>query len=612
MSVQESPARWRRAKEIFSGALDAPPQLRAQFIREQCGSDADLMREVEELLSLHGESGLALDQPPPIAAAEFLDGPHAPWSPPRREGQVIGGRYRLGRRLGGGGMGEVHEGIDTATGQAVAVKMIRPFSGGSSQAEARFLREARMARAIDHPNVCRVFGIEEHDGELFCIMELLEGESLAARLQAGGTMTPAEALPVALGVCEGLAAAHRAGVLHRDLKPANIVLSRGRAVIIDFGLAAALSPEASLTPAGEVIGTLAYMAPEQLAEGTSSPASDIYALGVVMHEMLTGRRPHSARSPLRLAAQKARESHRTLEVPASAGVPSVWREAIHRCLRADPAERYPNARALAAALQRRRPSAGFVLRQPRVLAAALSLTVLIGGWTGWRLLQRDYTPLPAARATYDQAQAALSEAAPLRAVRLLEQSVAADPGFIAARCLLASAHADLDQPEKARDAVLEATARSDRRWVLGAGERIELRAARATVTRNFREAAQEHQALAAVSRGPRRTFALVSAAHSLDQAGDRQRALQTLRSAVAADPDNAAARVRYGSRGCVTDCCCRERASNPLRASSSALRRSRLKNQGIGKDCQICCWRGPRRGWAATRQTVPISNACWR
>lgn len=290
---------------------------------------------MEELLSLHGESGLALDQAPPIAAAQLYDGSR------RREGELINGRYRLGKRLGGGGMGEVHEGIDTATGQIVAIKMIRPFSDGSAQAEARFLREARMARAIDDPNVCRVFGIEEHDGELFCIMELLEGESLAARLQAGGAMTPAEALPVALGVCEGLAAAHRAGVLHRDLKPANIVLSRGRAVIIDFGLAATLSPEASLTPAGEIIGTLAYMAPEQLAEGTSSPASDIYAPGVVLHEMLTGRKPHSARSPLRLAAQKARESHKTLEVPASAGVTSVWGEAIHRCLRAAPAERYP-------------------------------------------------------------------------------------------------------------------------------------------------------------------------------------------------------------------------------------------------------------------------------
>src|SRR5205807_447287 len=149
-----------------------------------------------------------------------------------------------------------------------------------------------------------VFGLEEHDGERFCVMELLDGDTLAARLEAQGRFTPTEALPIALQLCDGLDAAHAAGVLHRDLKPGNIFLTCDRAVIIDFGLAAAapgrVDVSRSLTSAGAVIGTLAYMAPEQLESGDSSPASDLYALGVVLYEMLTGTRLHDAKSPFRL------------------------------------------------------------------------------------------------------------------------------------------------------------------------------------------------------------------------------------------------------------------------------------------------------------------------
>lgn len=312
-----------------------------------------LAHQLEELLALHDEPKLALDHTPAVAVADWLDQSPAGQAVPSRyrEGEVLAGRYRIGQRLGGGGMGEVYEAVDLENNEPIAVKTIRPLLADSGHVEARFLREVRMASRISHPNVCRMLGIEEHGGERFCIMELLRGRTLADRLKLQGRLSAAEALRVAAQICDGLSAAHGAGVVHRDLKPGNILLVDERAVIIDFGLAAGLAHERSLTADGEVIGTLAYMAPEQLEEGSASAASDVYALGVVMYEMLTGEKPHAARSPFRLAAQKARESHRTPRL-GSSGVSPVWREVVERCLKADPDERYQSAAQVKQALQR--------------------------------------------------------------------------------------------------------------------------------------------------------------------------------------------------------------------------------------------------------------------
>lgn len=523
------PQRWLRAKEIFSEALDAPPGVRAQLVRQRAGDDSGLAREVAELLELHGEPDLAIDT---LSPRERF-----------REGGVLAGRYRIERRLGGGGMGEVFEAIDLAGGERVAIKAIRPLLGEAARAEERFLREVRMARKIEHRNVCRVFDLLEHGGQRFCVMELLRGETLAKRLEAG-PMTPDEALPVVRDLCAGLAAAHAAGVVHRDLKPSNILLENGRAVIIDFGLAAATALEAGLTASGEVIGTLAYMAPEQLSEGKASAASDIYSLGVVMFEMLMGRKPHVARSPLRLVAEKARDTSQS-ERLAKSGIPRVWQEAIERCLQTWPPNRFASAQDVVRTLARGRASARFLLGRRAVWGPASAVLGFALGFGGWELLRYDYrTPASGALTAYEQAREALANAAPLRATRLLEAAAAADDRFVSARAALAAAYMELDQPERARDAALEAAAAADRRWVLGDGERFELRAARAAVVRNFTEAAVQYRALADRSSGSARTFALIAAGRALDGNGDRAGALRALEHAVAQDPSSAAARIR--------------------------------------------------------------------
>src|SRR5580693_4092489 len=207
-------------------------------------------------------------------------------------GSVIADRYRIVGLLGKGGMGEVYRADDLKLYQPVALKFLPDFLEHDGAVLARFHREARIARQISHPNVCRVFDIGEVDGQHFISMEYVDGEDLHSLLRRIGRLPSDKAIEVARQICAGLAAAHAKGVLHRDLKPANVMLNgRGHVVVTDFGLAA-LADE---IPGEEIRnGTPAYMAPEQLAGREVSIQSDIYSLGLVLYEVFTGKRAFEA------------------------------------------------------------------------------------------------------------------------------------------------------------------------------------------------------------------------------------------------------------------------------------------------------------------------------
>jgi serine/threonine protein kinase len=230
-------------------------------------------------------------------------------------GQLVASRYRIVRLLGRGGMGEVYQADDEKLGERVALKLLSSNIGHPSAAVERFANEVRLARGIAHPNVCRVYDIGESDGWHYLSMEYVDGETLASLLDRVGPLSPEKVADIARQVCAGLSAAHSRGVLHRDLKPANIMIDgHGYVRILDFGLAVALTGVAM----HEIAGTPGYMSPEQLTGGPATERSDIYALGLVIHQLLTARLPMRISEPLMLDPRLAPIIRRCIAVDPNA------------------------------------------------------------------------------------------------------------------------------------------------------------------------------------------------------------------------------------------------------------------------------------------------------
>jgi serine/threonine protein kinase/tetratricopeptide (TPR) repeat protein len=367
-----------RIQELVRTSSELSAELRAAYLAKACAGDTDLQAEVEALLV----SGQTQTQPPEFNA-------FAP-------GQKIAERYRIIRMLGSGGMGEVYEAEDEVLRGRVALKAVLPEMASDQQTMSRFYTEIQLSRQITHPGVCRVFDIGRHQVAgrefVFFTMELLHGETLSARLLRQGKFSPSDALPIALQLSDGLAAAHRAGVIHRDFKSGNIILieagGRTRAVITDFGLARGQmgmgDREATKTQTGVVMGTPAYIAPEQLLGDNATAASDIYSFGIVLYEMITGARPFSSDSSWASALRRLREA----PVPPSKmvrGVEARWDRAILRCLEANPSSRFASAEEVATALQPIRPQALWQRPKRQLLIPAIVFAALIGALIFWRI-----------------------------------------------------------------------------------------------------------------------------------------------------------------------------------------------------------------------------------
>ncbi|HWB73432.1 MAG TPA: serine/threonine-protein kinase [Nannocystaceae bacterium] len=263
-----------------------------------------------------------------------------------REGSRFASRYLVLRLLGRGGMGSVFAVADTELGEEVALKVLDAHSS-SGDAVERFRREVRLARRITHKNVARIFDIGEHGGTHYLTMELVAGESLADLLARGERLAAARACTIAAEVARGLAAAHATGVVHRDLKPGNVLMDKsGRAVITDFGIACALSGEVRLTvDAGAWMGTPAYMSPEQLRGDALDGRSDVYALGVMLFELLTGKLPFSGDGALQIAL--ARLTRAPIDPRTLVALDDPLADLVLACLAVDPAARPPDAASLA-------------------------------------------------------------------------------------------------------------------------------------------------------------------------------------------------------------------------------------------------------------------------
>jgi eukaryotic-like serine/threonine-protein kinase len=259
------------------------------------------------------------------------------------------GRYRLVRRLGAGGMGEVWEADDTVLGRRVALKVLVQELADDPRATRRFVREARATARLTHPNVTRIYDFGRDGGLPYLVMELLDGDTLADRL-AGGPMPPAEAARIGSAVADALDAAHGRGIIHRDVKPSNVLLTRaGEVKVMDFGIAAAADESHSTTGSG-LYGTAAYISPERAAGQAATPAADVYSLGAVLYELLTGRPPFLSDSPVLVVRAHLHERPRPVRELAP-WVPARLADTCEAALAKDPAHRPSSAAALAIRLR---------------------------------------------------------------------------------------------------------------------------------------------------------------------------------------------------------------------------------------------------------------------
>lgn len=269
---------------------------------------------------------------------------------PGVEPRLVGGRYAADERLGRGGMGEVRAATDDVLGRRVAVKLLRADLAEQPSARHRFETEARAAAGLTHPNIVTVYDTGEDGGQPFLVMELLPGRTLADEIKTGPLSIP-RAVDVGCAVLSALGAAHRAGVVHRDVKPGNVLLTRDDVPkVTDFGIAkTADESDSTATLTGELLATPAYLAPERLAGQAASPASDIYAVGVLLYEALAGRSPYPAREPAAILEAVARGEVEPL--PNLRGdVPPEIVAVIERAMARDPSERFGSADAMADAL----------------------------------------------------------------------------------------------------------------------------------------------------------------------------------------------------------------------------------------------------------------------
>jgi eukaryotic-like serine/threonine-protein kinase len=348
MASKSESERWEQVDRLLQSALEQEPERRVAFLRDACAGDEPLLSEVESLLSSHEQAASFLERPVKVERAGAMTG--------RRIGP-----YELVSLLGSGGMGEVYRATDTRLNRTVAIKFLPEHLSRNEELRGRLEREARVVSGLNHPHICTLYDVGQHDDMDYLVMEYVEGETLADRLEKGA-LPLKRALQYSIELADALNAAHRHGVTHRDIKPGNIMLGKSGSKLLDFGLAKLAAPASSTfttgaaptggpqTAKGTILGTVQYMAPEQL-EGTEADArTDIFAFGGVLYEMVTGRKAFQGKSPASLIAAIMT----SVPPPVSmfqALVPNTLDHLVRRCLAKDPEDRWQSAQDLKKELQ---------------------------------------------------------------------------------------------------------------------------------------------------------------------------------------------------------------------------------------------------------------------
>ena len=339
---------WDRVKQVFQSALERSPDTRPAFLDAACGDDRSLRAEVESLLRAHEQAGSFAERP----AIDGVTGR------PLQRGDRLG-PYDIVELVGAGGMGDVYRARDTKLGRDVAIKVLPPLFARTPIGSRRFEREARMLASLNHPHILTVHDVGDLDGRPYLVTEFVDGGTLKTWARSDAR-TWRQIVDLLVGVADGLAAAHAAGIVHRDVKPENILVSTTR-----LRQARRLRPgEAVRGPRrrdgddprggrdthapGMIVGTIAYMSPEQAAGKPADARSDIFSFGVVLYEVLSGRQPFAGASDLEVLQ---RVQHQTAD-PLGEEIPPALRMVVEKALEKDPAERYQSMRDMVVDLRR--------------------------------------------------------------------------------------------------------------------------------------------------------------------------------------------------------------------------------------------------------------------
>lgn len=388
-----TPTRLQTIEEVFHGALDCEPDQVSTFLDKTCAGDEVLRDKVEALLASHQQAGSFIETPVATLTASIVEN----GQPDLLIGHMIG-HYKISKRIGAGGMGEVYLASDITAGRSAALKLLPTQFTGDAERLKRFQQEARAVAGLNHPNILTVYEVGADNSTRYIASELIEGETLRQRL-ARGSMQLSEAVEIAIQVAGALAAAHEAGVVHRDVKPENIMLRPdGYVKVLDFGIAklaeqevpATMGEEEALllvgTNLGSILGTVRYMSPEQARGAPVDKRTDIWSLGVMLYEMAVGRTPFTGDTPRDVMAAIV-----AIEPPPLSGymaqAPGELQQIVNKALRKNPEERYQNAKEMLEALKGLRHKLEFAaelkrsaitrwIRSPTALALTLLAVAL--------------------------------------------------------------------------------------------------------------------------------------------------------------------------------------------------------------------------------------------
>lgn len=569
---------WQQVEDLFHSALERKPDQRAAFLSEACASRPEILMRVKLLLDAHEEAGDFLQHPNSDIAPMLSK----TTDPPSIIGQSLS-RFKVISLLGKGGMGEVYLAEDTKLKRKVAIKSLPAGLLGDDRARKRLVREARAAAMLNHPNICPIYEIGEEGDHSFIVMQYVEGDTLSSKLQRK-EVGLGESVDIAIQIAAALSSAHSSGIIHRDIKPQNIIITpRGEVKVLDFGLVKILpqdnesddgrDSQALLTEAGIIVGTPAYMSPEQVKNTPLNASSDLFSLGALLYECVTSQPAFSGDSFMEVCAQVI---HVNPPPPSRFNkfVPPELERIIFKALAKDTGKRYQSAleiltdlRKVIVALQTEPqfhrlpsvlpsgatqvktslPSPSFLQSNQLKTGLFVLLVVALALWAGFYLRRSSpHRPSPDAQRLYEIGKNALSDGAYYNASKILIRSVSLDDKFSLAYARLAEAWVEMDYPDKAKDELLIATSLIPDREALAQSDMLYINAITATVRRDFAGAVEYYRQLAELATGSQRAFAYVELGRAYQKNGEPDKALESYQQAITLDPQYAAAYLRSG------------------------------------------------------------------